>query len=37
MSTLMATHAEEALAALAGCFEHWRQTRASVQERIPPA
>ena len=29
--------AEFALAELAEQFEHWRRTRATAQERIPPA
>lgn len=35
MSIERAAQAEQALSELAERFEHWRQTRASVHERIP--
>ena len=37
MKTLIAAHAKEALTELAGRFEHWRQTRATIRDRIPQA
>jgi PAS domain-containing protein len=37
MTTLIAAHAEEALTELAGRFEYWRQTRATIRDRIPQA
>jgi len=36
MATEPLLQAESALAELAAPFEHWRQTRTTVQERIPP-
>src|SRR5512144_361831 len=36
MATESLPHAEAALAALAEQFAHWRQRRATAQERIPP-
>jgi len=37
MTTMITVHAEEALTELAGRFEHWRQTRATIRDRIPQA
>jgi hypothetical protein len=37
MTTMITVHAEEALTELAGRFAHWRQTRATIRDRIPQA